>query len=156
MAAQQQTLYENVLSECFQKIQRVHNQSNAQYTFYTVPLAISGEPMYEWVGCVSHVKKALRENGFAVRLHVDRRTLFISWDEAAEQDTEHQVEKKAGSEIAPSTGMTNAGDEDGRGSDLVINFDPRDPLSHVNLRAQLMAANGRYAHLKTVQTMRRK
>ena len=146
MVIQQTALFESVLLQCFQKIQRVHSQSSAQYTFFCIPLAISGEPMYEWLGCVSHVKKALRENGFSVRLFRDKRTLLISWDEApASQD---RVETRG-----ESPAEEKAAEPEDAG-ELVINFDPRDPLSHLNLRAQLMAANGKYAHLKNVQTLR--
>jgi len=147
METQQRALYDNVKTECFHRIERVHSQSNAEYTFYCVPLAVSGEPMYDWRGCVQYLKTTLRENGFRVKLHKDRRTLFISWDDP--------VREVAPSSPAPVT-TQKADPAVEEGSELVINFDPRDPLSHLNLRAQLMAANGKFAHLKTLQSAKKK
>lgn len=156
MEAQQRSLYDNIISECFHRIQRVHSESNAEWTFYCVPLALSGEPMYDWRGCVQHLKTSLTENGFKVKLHKDRHTLFISWDEPkAETRSSPSAENpRAPTRSQPS--MRTGGSDRAGETELVINFNPRDPLSHLNLRAQLMAANGKFAHLKTLQSSKKK
>ena len=170
IVTQQQRLFDSELSQCFHRIQRVHERSNCEYTFHTIPMAVSGEPIYDWKGCVEFVKSRLRENGFSVRVYRDKRTLFISWDEEGKKkdsSSEEQPAKKDNErdrteerrddkrEERRDDRRDDKGPRD-RGEELVINFNPKDPLSHLNLRAQLMAANGKFAHLKNVQELKRK
>jgi uncharacterized protein DUF5759 len=166
LVTQQQRLFDSELSQCFHRIQRVHEKSNCEYTFYTIPLAVSGEPIYDWKGCVDFVKNNLRDNGFSVRVHRDMRTLFISWDKEGKKtrpsarekdnDMDGSMEERRGENQKEMDFQESRKDPRDSGEELVINFNPKDPLSHLNLRAQLMAANGKFAHLKNVQGLKRK
>lgn len=176
--SRQRFLYDKVMNECAHRIQRVWAQSRSEYTFYCVPFVIAGEPMYDWRACVQHVKVALREHGYSVKLHKDQHTLFISWDKSVEkkaQDVKKPDEKKTPAGKTPDDKKSSEGSNvpsDGKGErkreekkasqrnhehyEEEIDFNPRDPLSQLNLRARLMAANTKYQHLQSVQALKRR
>jgi hypothetical protein len=145
MGAHCARLYSTELDKAFHHIARVHAQCNKMYTFYSVPLVLPGEPCFQHADCLAYLKSQLRDNGYQVRVHKDGRTLFISWDKLQERPLPtgpNQHAEAAGRRAgAPSKGAEDEAEE------LVIMFNPDDPLSQLNLRAQLMAANPKYDHI---------
>ena len=165
MSAQQQLLYDYELKKCFDHIERVHSLCNVLYTFYPVPLAIAAEPLYDWEKCVAFMRTTLKANGYYVRIYKDARTLFISWDPAIakkgkdiecnvhnREDRSEGTSSKIKSESQPQQNLKSTK----KGPEVVIDFNPANPLSQLNLRATLMANNPKYQHLKSIHAASRK
>ena len=117
---------------------------------------IPGEPFYDMDECIVYLKEELRKSDFYVRLMKPGNVLYISW---RAQDIE-KVHKRNQKEIKRREEERYIEERDvrdvGNSKEMAIEYLPDSALSNIHLTTSLMMNNPEYAHLKSIQNLKRK
>ena len=167
------TNYKTEFHKCLDAVKTVNEHSRKQYTLYSVPLVLPGDPNFELEECISYLKSELSKAEFYVKLMQGAgNVLFISWKpehitlmqekarkrmrkekEREEQEKEKEKEREKEQAKAKQRQVNPAVPEE-PSSPRVLEFHPKSALSHLSLRSSLMKDNPKYAHLKSLQRLK--
>jgi hypothetical protein len=151
--------YRKQYDKCIDSIQGVNEHCHAQYTTYTVPAMIPGEPHFDMDECIVFLKEELRKADFYVRLMKPGNVLYISWRPQDVEKVQKLNEKKgdgdgkdAREEKDDREGREGR-EKGGRGGKQqpIVQFNPDSALSNAHLTTSLIMNNPDFAHYKSVQ-----
>lgn len=112
-------LYQIQLEKCLNHIKSVHRHNPfSDYTFFSVPYSMTGEPFYDFKGCIDYIRQGLKDHGFYRKLMAPGDKFFISWD--------------------PNLTPSNPKEKERETQDIIIDYDPNDPVDAERARMQLL------------------
>lgn len=159
--------YKVQYQKCLDSISTVNEHCHTQYTVYTVPYSIPGDPNFDVAECTLYLKEELRKSDFYAKLMKPGNLIYISWrpedvekvekknKKLQKREEKERKERREKRHLARMKETGNVGDtgyytrEPER--DHVIQYDPNSALSNVRLRATLMKNNPKFSHLASIQ-----
>jgi hypothetical protein len=92
----QLSIFNKILNRIHKKIELTgRNKRHENFSWFTVPEYIFGEPNYDQGECLGYLVSKLEENGFFVK-YMHPNTLFISWENWIPSYTRNEIKKKLG------------------------------------------------------------
>jgi hypothetical protein len=152
--------YKFELQKCFDHIRNV-NKLDHQYTTYTVPIALPSDANYNLSECAAYLKEGLRQAEFYVKLLKPGNVLFISWipedvvkvQKRNKKELFLAKEKRKRQEAAKS--LRDQEKKKLVEEPMILEYDPMSPISNMQVRLELMRNNPNYAHLKSLQKLKK-
>lgn len=120
-------LYRHQMNKCFEAIRQASTSGiGKEYTLFTIPYVIPGEPSYNFEECVKYIKRVLKQHGFKRNRVQPGNVIFISW----ESDSNDIF-----AETRESHDSTRGSDDSSGG--VVIEYDPNDPQAEAKIRQEI-------------------
>ena len=140
--------YQKEFQKCMDTIETASR--SWKYTRHQIPVTIHGDPSYDYKECIKFLKVKLRQSEFFVKTMEPGNILFISWrpEDVSPPKVEKVTQKVPSVPKVPIAKVIPP--------KVIIDYDPNSAMSNVKLRSKLMVDNPKYAHLKSVQKMKRK
>jgi hypothetical protein len=95
---QQVTIFNTILNRLQKRIETGAHKTTCKYIWFTVPVYIVGQPLYEKTDCVAYIVNKLTENGFDVRVY-SAVHLFVSWTHWVPSHVRAEIRKRHGVQI---------------------------------------------------------
>ena len=148
--------YRMQYEKCVDAIQSVNEHCHFQYTTYNVPAMIPGEPYYDMDECIVYLKEELRKSDFYVRLMKPGNVLYISWRPQDINKVQKRNEKHQEAELRRKEEEYRRREAEENDEPSTIEYIPDSALSNLHFTTSLMMNNPEYAHLKSLQNLKKR